>query len=150
RFDDIGSPTEPTVDYHFRPAGYRGHHFRQNLHGSAALVKLTAPMVRNIDGDDATFASARGIIPRRYAFQHELDLVPFHQALEIVPGKGGLIVFRIHSDAPRLDEVLRHVPLAPPRHRRVHRHAYGFIASVDAAFHAIVDPFAIATGVELK
>src|SRR5262249_60218393 len=107
-------------------------------------------VIAHVDDLDAVVERERRVLRRGDALEREADVVDVLEALHVIPGEPGLEVEAGRPHAPRLDEALREVALAPAIAGRVDGQAERGVAVIDGALDVVVDPGVVAADVKLE
>src|SRR4029453_6326278 len=126
--------------YHLGEHGERAH----------PVIELATAVIRDVHAFHAVVAGDGGVFGGGDALEDEGNIVGVLEALDLIPGEGGLPVHAGGGLTPRLDEALVDVALAPAVVGRVHRHAEDGVAVVARALDVIVHEGVVAAHVELE
>ena len=107
-------------------------------------------MVGDVHHLHPVLATERRVLAGGDALQDQGDVVRVLEALDLVPGQGGLVLLARRPEAPRLDEALVEVALAPAVAGCVHGHAEGVVPVVPRALDVVVHEGVVAADVELE
>ena len=114
------------------------------------MIQLPPAMVRHIDHINAVFAGKRGVFGGGDSFQDHRHFVPGLEAINLLPGKGGLKFNALHPRAPGLGEAARDIAFAPAIDRGIHGEAEGVIAGSDRTIRVIINEAVIAAHIKLE
>ena len=149
--DHVGAAHEAAIDHDLGPAGDGGGDLGQDIDGGAAVVKLAATVVGDVDHIDAVPDGNLGVLGGRDALDDQGDVMGILEALHVVPvprrlkAKGG----EITGLAGGRPVTLHQVALAPSIKGQVDSETNRAAAAVDGPLDELGDPGVVAANVYL-
>src|SRR6185369_8836290 len=125
--DDVGAAAERAIDDDLGATADGLNHFRQYMHGAAAVVELAAAVIGDVDALDAVIERDLGVLGGADAFDDQRDLVLVLDQLHRAPAQSHLIGLSARASPSGGDVALGEVALAPAVMRGVDGEAEGGI-----------------------
>jgi hypothetical protein len=145
--DHVGTAQNATVKDDLGSASYRLHHRRKNLDRSWLMVKLTAPVVRNIHHVRAVLDGEFRICRASQTFYHQRKISDRTQPVEISPGE---VLSVAEFEVPRPpDEAVEPVPVTVAVYWCVGREAETDATSLFYQTDPIGDPGSVTECIKL-